>query len=87
MTTKTLVRGSRLFVFIDLDGEAGAHPAANTTAIALLGIGEGREKITLGGELISGHQDAPSGAEFGAVAASFADRFVDYYFTFSHVSP
>jgi hypothetical protein len=77
----------RVDVFIDLDGEAGAHPAANTTGVALLGIGEGGKKITLGRELVPGHHDAPTGAEFGAVAAPFTNRFIDYYFAFSHVSP
>jgi hypothetical protein len=74
-------------VFINFDGEAGAHPTADATGVALLGIGEGGKKITLGCELIPGHHDAPTGAEFGAVAAPLANCFIDYYFTFSHVSP
>ena len=74
-------------VFINLDGEAGAHPTADATGVALLRIGEGGEKITLGRELIPGHHDAPTGAEFGAVAAPLANCFVNCYFTFSHVSP
>lgn len=76
----------RLFVFIYFDSKAGAHPAADAAGIAFLGICENREQVALGRELVCGHRDAPAGAEFDAVAASFADCFVDYYLAFSHLS-
>jgi hypothetical protein len=79
--------GRCIDVFIDLNGEAGAHPAADTAGVTLFGIGEDGKKITLGCELVLGHHDAATGAEFSAVAAPLTNSFVDYYFTFSHVSP
>jgi hypothetical protein len=76
-----------LNVLIDLDGEARAHPGANPTGIALLGMGKDGQEIPLGRDPVTRYFNASPGTEFGTVAASLTDGFVDYYLTLGHVSP
>ncbi len=79
--------GMRLHKFVDLDGEARAHPGADSACIALLGMGKGGEKISPGGELVTRHFNASPRAELGAVVASLTDRLVDNYLTLGHLAP
>ncbi len=76
-----------LHELVDLDGEAGAHPGADSTRVALLGMGKDGQEVPLGRDPVTRYFNASPGAEFSTVAASLADGFVDYYLTLGHVSP
>jgi len=74
--TSRLACLSFLVNFVNLNGEVGAHPAANSAGIALFGVRKRRQNISVYIESVSRDGYAAAGAEMLAVPASAAVLFI-----------
>jgi hypothetical protein len=86
MDTSPLASRVALHVPVHFDSHMGTHPATDPASVAALRIGEYRQQIPPGAELVGRHDYALTATELLAISATLAQGLIYDYLSPGHLS-